>query len=87
MLRTFGFQDCVPLGDTALASDLQRFFALTARPDRHQTTTLMQRFMPHRSLATFHFWRQFQVPREHAHDLDHSIVSESSPGLPCPASG
>ncbi|MFC5848585.1 DNA-3-methyladenine glycosylase 2 family protein [Deinococcus petrolearius] len=87
MLRVFGFQDCVPLGDTALATELQRFFALNARPDRRQTTALMQRFMPHRSLATFHFWRCFQTSKENAHDRDPSSFLESSPSLSSAASG
>ncbi|UBV45105.1 helix-turn-helix domain-containing protein (plasmid) [Deinococcus taeanensis] len=88
MMRVFGFQDCVPLGDTALATALQEFFGLHARPDRDQTTTLMARFSPHRSLATFHLWRYVQTHQETFHD-HHPSVDPCVPGstLPAAASG
>jgi AraC family transcriptional regulator of adaptative response / DNA-3-methyladenine glycosylase II len=56
MMRGCGLADCVPLGDSGLASALERFFALGHRPDRAETEELMRPFAPYRSLATFHFW-------------------------------
>lgn len=56
MMRSCGFLDCVPLGDTGLTSALQRHFDLAARPGREETTRLMSRFAPYRSLATYHLW-------------------------------
>jgi AraC family transcriptional regulator, regulatory protein of adaptative response / DNA-3-methyladenine glycosylase II len=56
MMRGCGFADCVPLGDSGLASALEHFFALGHRPDRAETDALMRQFTPWRSLATFHFW-------------------------------
>lgn len=87
MLRVFGFQDCVPLGDTALATALQRHFALPERPDREQTTELMARFAPSRSLATLHFWRHFQSTKETAHDHVPPVHLHPRPSLPVAASG
>jgi AraC family transcriptional regulator of adaptative response / DNA-3-methyladenine glycosylase II len=58
MMRCYGFLDCVPLGDTGLASGLERFFALERRPDKRDTLALMSRFSPYRSLATFHLWQR-----------------------------
>jgi AraC family transcriptional regulator of adaptative response / DNA-3-methyladenine glycosylase II len=57
-MRSYGFADCVPLGDAVLAASLQRFFGLVARPNKTETLSLMNRFTPHRSLATFHFWQR-----------------------------
>lgn len=59
MMRCFGFLDCVPVGDTGLATGLERFFALEARPDKQDQLLLMRRFSPYRSLATFHLWQRF----------------------------
>ncbi len=56
LMRGFGFQDCVPVGDAGLTLALQRWFQLEARPDAAETTRLMAPFTPHRSLATFHLW-------------------------------
>ena len=58
MMRSYGFLDCVPLGDTGLATGLERFFALDRRPDKRDTLELMSRFSPYRSLATFHLWQR-----------------------------
>lgn len=58
MMRCFGFLDCVPVGDTGLATGLERFFALDARPDKQDQLALMSRFSPYRSLATFHLWQR-----------------------------
>ena len=56
MMRSLGFADCVPLGDTGLTSALQSFFELEERPDKKRTTELMAPFAPHRSLATHYLW-------------------------------
>jgi AraC family transcriptional regulator of adaptative response / DNA-3-methyladenine glycosylase II len=61
MLRGFGFGDAVPVGDSALATALQRFFGLDARPDARETAQLMAPFAPHRSLATCHFWASLHM--------------------------
>ncbi|MEA2490519.1 MAG: AraC family transcriptional regulator [Acidobacteriota bacterium] len=56
MMRSCGFLDCVPYGDSGLASGLRKFFALETRPTREDTEHLMKPFSPYRSLATFHLW-------------------------------
>lgn len=56
MMRGCAFPDCVPAGDSALSASLQTYFDLDRRPDAHETRTLMERFRPWRSLATYHFW-------------------------------
>ena len=56
MLRGLGFADCAPIGDSGLATALQRFYVLPSRPDARQTEQLMQAFSPCRSLATLHLW-------------------------------
>jgi 3-methyladenine DNA glycosylase/8-oxoguanine DNA glycosylase len=56
MMRGCGLADCVPLGDSGLATALEHFHALDHRPDQAETDALMQPFRPYRSLATFHFW-------------------------------
>jgi len=56
-LRAYGFEDCAPIGDVALAEALKRFFDLPARPDPDEATRVMEPFAPHRSLATAHLWR------------------------------
>jgi 3-methyladenine DNA glycosylase/8-oxoguanine DNA glycosylase len=55
MLRG-GFADAAPVGDSALATALQRLHKLPERPDTDQTARLMSTFAPHRSLATMHLW-------------------------------
>jgi len=60
MLRAYGFGDCVPVGDSGLATALERYFELPARPDRKETLELMQPFAPYRSLASFHFWKSLE---------------------------
>jgi AraC family transcriptional regulator, regulatory protein of adaptative response / DNA-3-methyladenine glycosylase II len=59
LMRGLGFADCVPIGDSALATALQRYRNLEQRPDAQQTAELMQPFTPYRSLATCHFWQFF----------------------------
>src|SRR5215469_3542112 len=55
MLRG-GFADAAPVGDSALATALQRLHNLPERPDADQTARLMSHYAPHRSLATMHLW-------------------------------
>ncbi|MFT3782200.1 MAG: Ada metal-binding domain-containing protein [Nibricoccus sp.] len=61
MMRSLGFADCVPYGDTGVTSGLQALFALETRPDVDETRRLMTVFSPYRSLATAHLW-QFNKP-------------------------
>ena len=61
MMRSLGFPDCVPLGDTGVTSGLQALLKLEERPDIDGTRRLMAMFSPYRSLATTHLW-QFNQP-------------------------
>ncbi len=61
MMRSLGFPDCVPLGDTGVTSGLQSLLRLEERPDIDGTRRLMAMFSPYRSLATTHLW-QFNQP-------------------------
>jgi len=56
VLMRGGFADAAPVGDSALATALQRLHGLPERPDADQSARLMSRFAPHRSLATMHLW-------------------------------
>ncbi len=56
VLMRGGFADAAPVGDSALATALQRLHNLPERPDTDETARLMSRFAPHRSLATMHLW-------------------------------
>jgi AraC family transcriptional regulator, regulatory protein of adaptative response / DNA-3-methyladenine glycosylase II len=55
MLRG-GFADCALVGDSALATALQRLHKREDRPDHEEQHALMTAFAPHRSLATVHLW-------------------------------
>jgi AraC family transcriptional regulator of adaptative response / DNA-3-methyladenine glycosylase II len=57
MMRSLGFADCVPLGDTGVTSGLQSLLKLDERPDIDATRRLMAVFSPYRSLATCHLWQ------------------------------
>ncbi|HEX3554965.1 MAG TPA: hypothetical protein VIA62_17205 [Thermoanaerobaculia bacterium] len=57
MMRAFGFEDCVPVGDSGLVRGLAKFFSLAERPDAAATRELMRPFAPYRSWATFHLWQ------------------------------
>lgn len=57
MMRSLGFPDCVPLGDTGVTSGLQSLLKLEERPDVDATRRLMAVFSPYRSLATAHLWQ------------------------------
>ena len=56
MMRGCAFPDSVPAGDSALSASLRKYFNLDHRVDANETRTLMERFTPWRSLATYHFW-------------------------------
>ena len=55
MLRT-GFADAAPVGDSALATALQRLYAMPERPAHEDVDRMMKTFSPNRSLATCHLW-------------------------------
>ena len=56
VLMRGGFADAAPVGDSALATALQKLHKLPERPDADQAARLMSAFAPHRSLATMHLW-------------------------------
>jgi AraC family transcriptional regulator of adaptative response / DNA-3-methyladenine glycosylase II len=56
VLMRGGFADAAPVGDSALATALQKLHNLPERPDSEGTARLMSEFAPHRSLATMHLW-------------------------------
>ena len=56
VLMRGGFGDAAPVGDSALATALQRLHKLPERPDAEQTARLMSAFAPYRSLATMYLW-------------------------------
>jgi AraC family transcriptional regulator of adaptative response / DNA-3-methyladenine glycosylase II len=60
MMRSLGFADCVPVGDTGIASGLQALLRLEERPDAGAVRRLMAIFAPFRSLATAHLWQFIQ---------------------------
>jgi AraC family transcriptional regulator of adaptative response / DNA-3-methyladenine glycosylase II len=60
LMRGFGFEDCVPVGDAGLVRALMHFFELDERPDPARTLALMERFRPYRTFATFHLWMSLQ---------------------------
>jgi AraC family transcriptional regulator of adaptative response / DNA-3-methyladenine glycosylase II len=55
MLRG-GFADAAPVGDSALATALQKLHNRAERPDHDEVRNMMLDFAPHRSLATMHLW-------------------------------
>jgi AraC family transcriptional regulator of adaptative response / DNA-3-methyladenine glycosylase II len=55
MLRS-GFADAAPVGDSALATALQRFHGTEERPAHEEVDRMMKTFAPNRSLATCHLW-------------------------------
>lgn len=60
MMRAFGLEDCVPVGDAGLVKGLARFFNLPDRPGEAETLELMRPFAPYRSWATFHLWQSLK---------------------------
>lgn len=63
LLRGFGFADVAPIGDSGLATGLQRAFGLDERPDIRAQEAAMQAYSPHRSLVTAHLWAALTSPR------------------------
>ena len=55
MLRS-GFADAAPVGDSALATALQRLHGMDERPAHEEVDRMMKSFAPNRSLATCHLW-------------------------------
>ena len=55
MLRS-GFGDAAPVGDSALATALQRLHGTAERPAHEEVDAMMKAFAPNRSLATCHLW-------------------------------
>jgi AraC family transcriptional regulator, regulatory protein of adaptative response / DNA-3-methyladenine glycosylase II len=55
MMRT-GFADAAPVGDSGLATALQRLYPSETRPNAEEAGRLMFKFSPHRSLASMHLW-------------------------------
>lgn len=60
MMRGYGFEDCVPVGDAGLVRALAHFFDLPQRPGPAETLELMERFRPYRTFATFHLWMSLE---------------------------
>ncbi|GLH74157.1 hypothetical protein GETHLI_26590 [Geothrix limicola] len=56
LMRGLGLPDCVPVGDSALATALERGLKLEARPGPREVARLMAPYAPHRSMASFHLW-------------------------------
>ena len=56
-MRSYGFADCAPLGDTGLAAGLQAWLHLPGRPDAAETERLLEEYRPFRSFVTFHLWQ------------------------------
>ena len=56
LMRGAGWADCVPIGDTGIASGLRKLYALDISPDKAEQVRLMEPFAPFRSLATHHLW-------------------------------
>ncbi len=63
VLMRRGFADSAPVGDSALATALQRVHELPERPDARDTERLMMRFAPNRSLASMHLWTLLKEAR------------------------
>jgi AraC family transcriptional regulator, regulatory protein of adaptative response / DNA-3-methyladenine glycosylase II len=59
MLRG-GFADCAPVGDSALATALQRLHRREDRPGHDEVHEMMAAYAPHRSLATVHLWNSLK---------------------------
>jgi AraC family transcriptional regulator of adaptative response / DNA-3-methyladenine glycosylase II len=66
VLMRGGFADAAPVGDSALATALQRLHQLPERPDTEGTARLMAAFAPHRSIATMHLWTYLKETKDAA---------------------
>jgi AraC family transcriptional regulator of adaptative response / DNA-3-methyladenine glycosylase II len=56
LMRGAAFADCAPVGDSALATALQRLHRTEERPEVGAVHEMMRTYSPHRSLATAHLW-------------------------------
>jgi AraC family transcriptional regulator, regulatory protein of adaptative response / DNA-3-methyladenine glycosylase II len=56
LMRGAGFADCAPVGDSALATALQRLHGMNERPAHEAVHEMMEPYAPYRSLATCHLW-------------------------------
>jgi AraC family transcriptional regulator of adaptative response / DNA-3-methyladenine glycosylase II len=77
MLLRLGFADIAPVGDSALATGLERLYRLPYRPDTRQTARLMSDFAPYRSLATAHLWASLKST---AAPIDTASAKAATPG-------
>ena len=53
-MRGLGFHDCLPAGDAGLAQGLDKLTG--SRPTEAQIRSMMAKYSPYRSLATYHVW-------------------------------
>lgn len=60
LMRSLGFADCVPYGDTGLTAGLIALQDLDHKPDHKEVESLMARFAPFRSFATYHLWQSLK---------------------------
>jgi AraC family transcriptional regulator of adaptative response / DNA-3-methyladenine glycosylase II len=75
MLLRLGFADIAPIGDSALATGLERMYRLPHRPDARQTARLMSDFAPYRSLATAHLWASLKSAAKSVDDASPKVVA------------
>lgn len=61
MMRSLAFADCVPVGDTGLNSGLRKLLGIDHKLAPAETQSLMLRFAPYRSLATYHLWQSLKT--------------------------
>ncbi len=60
LMRSLGFADCVPYGDTGLTAGLIALQNLDHKPDHKEIERLMSPFAPYRSFATYHLWQSLK---------------------------
>lgn len=60
LMRSLGFADCVPYGDTGLNAGLIGLCDLDHKPDLKEIERLMEPFAPYRSFATYHLWQSLK---------------------------
>jgi len=56
VMMRIGFADAAPVGDSGLATALERLYRMDERPDTIATARLMAAYAPWRSLASMHLW-------------------------------
>lgn len=62
MMRGLGLSDCLPLGDTGLRAALERLHSADEKLSTEAVESLMDRYRPYRSLATYHLWQSLNMP-------------------------